>query len=161
MIYHETGCKWRHSSCAITLRCLRETKTQLHSHSRSHTNTTISIIRAIIIQPDSSLPQYLDREDSSVQKNKSSPSTCSPAFSKCSRIILICASSSAVPFVCIFLRKSFFPFFKNTLFIYVSNAKRFKKKKKGTRLAQRGRVPPPAAPVFQFKRMWKDWWEVK
>lgn len=161
MIYHETGCKWRHSSCAITLRCLRETKTQLHSHSRSHTNTTISIIRAIIIQPDSSLPQYLDREDSSVQKNKSSPSTCSPAFSKCSRIILICASSSAAPFVCIFLRKSFFLSLK-ILYSYMSPTQSdFKKKKKGTRLAQRGRVPPPAAPVFQFKRMWKDWWEVK
>lgn len=31
-------------------------------------NTIISIIRTLIIQSDSSLPQYLDREDSSVQK---------------------------------------------------------------------------------------------
>lgn len=39
----------------------------MHSHSCSHTNTTFSIMFSII-QPDSSLPQYLDREDSSVQK---------------------------------------------------------------------------------------------
>lgn len=68
----ETGCKWQkyaeQSTSRAILHCLCKTKTQLHSHSCSHTNIIISISRTLIIQPDSSQPQYLDREVSSVQK---------------------------------------------------------------------------------------------
>lgn len=99
---------WRQSTSTIILHCLCKTKTQWHSHSCSRTNTTISIIRTRIIQSDSSLPQYLDREDSSVQKFtfyvQPSVNQVHNQYSPTLRL----RHTSAMPFVYIFLRRSFF-----------------------------------------------------
>lgn len=68
---------WRQSTSTNTLHCLCKTKMQMHSHSCSH--TIISIIKTLIIQSDSRLSQYLDREDFLC---KSLSSVCSLALIK-------------------------------------------------------------------------------
>ncbi len=142
----------RQSTSTDILHCQRKTKMHLHSHRCSHTNIIFSVISFLIIQPREFLPQFLDREDSSVQKFylQCAAQHSLSARPKLSNMRQPCCSSKTHTFTTVLFLKMVKHLFRES-----TNPTQFSKRHQtctSERESRRG-----ATPVLEFKQMWKDW----